>query len=229
MYKDLYISGNFLDVLKEKYRYVIVTDTRDVVFQTNPSEYLSKHCINKQLIASSEGLAYKDEPWGNQNLYQTFGPFLHDKLKDSLIHNVGTIAGQFDYVKDLLLMIFQMSLNRPISVVDQAVYNFLINQKPYNDLLHYTTNRDSWAIQLGTTRSAIESGAGDIGIMAKQDPTVLKKYLEAYQDTQPIIDAHIVKTEQGVPYCIVHQYDRIDSLKPLVLQEYDDKSNGDNK
>jgi hypothetical protein len=91
-----------------------------------------------------------------------------------MIYNVGTIAGQFDYVKDLLLMIFQMSINRPIPIVDQAVFNYLVSQQPYLNKILKTTNRDGWAIQLGVTEEAIKAGSGDIGLKAKNDPSYMK-------------------------------------------------------
>lgn len=205
---------NYLNTTKEKYRYVITTDTRDVVFKRNPSFWLENNLTNK-IVCSSEGLKYKDEPWGNQNLLQAFGPFFHNTLKEELIYNVGTIAGKFEYVKDLLLMIFQMSINRPIPIVDQAVFNFLINQQPYKDVVLKTSNKDAWAVQLGTSIHAIKSGKGDLGMMCSQNPTELITYQMKYTDEQPNID--------DLDSTIIHQYDRVNGFKEKIEDLYGDE------
>jgi len=208
---------NYLESTKEEYTHVITTDTRDVVFQKNPSEWLQDNLISHFLIASSEGMRYQNEPWGNQNLYDTFGPFFHQKLKNNFIFNVGTIAGYKDTVKGLLSFIFHLSVNRPIPIVDQAVYNFILQQTPFNEDTLFANNNDSWAIQLGTTIGAVESGKGDLGMMFKNDAD---KYNRIYEDNQPIIDEGLVKTIDNVPYCIVHQYDRVNGLREQIERIY---------
>ena len=206
---------NHLNTTKENYRYVITTDTRDVVFQHNPSDWLQTNLKNHKIVCSSEGLKYKDEPWGNQNLHQAFGPFFHNILKEEVIYNVGTIAGNFVYVKDLLLLLFQMSVNRPIPIVDQAVFNFLINHQPFKDVILKTTNKDGWAIQFGTTLRAIESGKGDIGAICSQNPTELITYQMKYTDDQPDLE--------NLPFTILHQYDRVNGLKEKIENLYGDE------
>lgn len=140
-------------VPEDRPRYVITTDVRDVVFQTDPSQYLSDNLnmfgSGKSIVAASELLEYQHEPWGDQNLRECFGPLFYDMYKDKEIFNVGTIGGTYHGVKDLALMIFQMSLNRPIPIVDQAVFNFLLQQEPYySDTIK---DRGTWAATLGTT------------------------------------------------------------------------------
>jgi len=205
----------------EDYRYVVVTDTRDVIFQKDPTVFLEKKLLTKSIVCSSEGLAYKDEPWGSKNLLDTFGPLVYDEFKDRLIYNVGTIAGFADEVKDLLLQIFFQSVNRPIPIVDQAVFNFLINLLPLESEVLKTTNESEWAIQLGTTKAAIEAGAGDIGMIVKQNPHMMDKYLEVYQDIQPLIKDNMM-TNGTVAYTIVHQWDRVPAAKQMVETQYGD-------
>jgi hypothetical protein len=209
-----YIWNTLNQLNKNEYRYVITTDTRDVVFGKNPSDWLRANLKHKMLVCSSEGLKYEDEPWGNQNLLETFGPFFHNILKGNIIYNVGTIAGEFDYVKDLLLMIFQMSINRPIPIVDQAVFNFLIQQEPYKDVIHKAANKDRWAVQLGTSLAAVKSGHGDIGKICQQNPTELISYQMKYTDDQPDVD--------NLDFTIIHQYDRVNGLKDKIEKLYGD-------
>lgn len=210
---------DFLRKSKDTYRYVVVTDTRDVIFQKDPTEYLIKNLSACSIVASSEGLEYKDEPWGNKNLMETFGPLVYDEMKTNLIYNVGVIAGYSEEVRDLLLQIFFQSVNRPIPIVDQAVYNFLISLHPFYSETQRTNNYGEWAVQLGTTEAAILAGAGDIGQIIKQNPHMIDDYRKVYQDIQPVIKDNLI-TNGHTPYCIVHQWDRVPAIKEIVEKTY---------
>jgi hypothetical protein len=214
---------DFLRKNKDTYRFVTVTDTRDVIFQKDPTEYLEKNLMfgAATIVCASEGLAYKDEPWGSKNLLDTFGPLVYDELKDNEIYNVGTIAGFYDEVKDLLLQIFFQSVNRPIPIVDQAVFNFIISLAVYDLDIVRTSNESGWAIQLGTTLEAIKAGAGDIGQIVRQDPSKLDEYIKVYKDTQPVVKDDLV-TNDYVPFTIVHQWDRVPAIRDLVEKVYGD-------
>lgn len=203
------------------YDNVVVTDTRDVIFQKNPNEWFETHA--ESLFCASEGLIYRDEPWGDQNYYEAFGPFFHEKMRNNLIYNVGTISGKFSSVKDLLVMIFQLSINRPAKVVDQAVFNFLMHLEPYKNSVKFCTNKDLYAIQLGTSEYAVKAGSGDIGMKVLSSPTELLKYQLMYKDEQPVIDEDgYVKNQSGELFFIVHQYDRVPELKTKVINRYED-------
>lgn len=213
---------NYLHNSKEKYANVIMTDTRDVIFQDDPVKWLDYNLVDNFMVCSSEGLRYVNEPWGNQNLLETFGPFFHNMLKDKMIFNVGTIAGDHKYVEGFILTLFQMSINRPIPIVDQAVFNFMINTQPYNNDIMFTNNTDEWAIQLGTTLEAVKAGKGDLGFIFSDDPI---KYQSMYEDNQPKIgEDGIVTTAGGKPFTIVHQYDRVPELKVKIEELYGDNN-----
>ena len=214
---------DFLRKNKDTYRFVTVTDTRDVIFQKDPTEYLEKNLMYgaASMVCASEGLAYKDEPWGSKNLLDTFGPLVYDELKDNEIYNVGTIAGFADEVRDLLIQIFFQSVNRPIPIVDQAVFNFIISMSAYELEIIRTSNESGWAVQLGTTLEAVKAGAGDIGQIVRQDPSKLDEYIKVYKDTQPTIKDDLVVNEYA-PFTIVHQWDRVPAIRDIVEKVYGD-------
>lgn len=212
---------NTLKQTKTNYRYIITTDTRDVIFQTNPSHWLESYLTMHSMVCSSEGMRYKNEPWGNQNLYQSFGPYFHNILKDEKIYNVGTIAGEARLMESLFLLLFQLSINRPIPIVDQAVFNFLTTVYPFSTETYFASNSESWAIQLGTTIEAVKSGAGDIGKEVLANPSKLIEYQMKYEDVQPNIKVDgTVQTTKGDLYTIVHQWDRIPDLKQKIEELY---------
>jgi hypothetical protein len=188
------------------YRYVVTTDVKDVIFQKNPIEYLENNLNDKQLVFSSESLLYEDEPWGNQNLLETFGPFFHSIFKTKEIYNVGVLAGIGYAIRDLAAMIFNMSINRPIPIVDQSTFNFMVAQQPYQATSLYTRSESGWACQLGTTA----------------DPSKIESFRPHLLEPTPKWNGNSVTTSTGKEYYIVHQYDRVPALKFLIENKYED-------
>jgi len=198
---------NFLKDNWEDYRYVVTTDVKDVYFQWSPFKWMTDSLQNLgmyQLVSGSEGLKYKDEPWGNENLMQAYGPYVHELFKDKEIYNVGVLGGTAEYVKDLVFNIFTNAINRPIAICDQAVFNVLINTQPYFDVMFFAWNRHAWACQAGT--------------MA--DPSKIEQFRPHLLEDEPIFDNGVVWTADREMYCIVHQYDRVPEWKKFVEQKY---------
>ena len=211
---------HYLDTTKENYRYVVTTDVRDVIFQENPFE-MFRPDDETNLIFASEEMRYKDEPWGIENMEQAMGPFFRRQFENDHIFNVGVLAGKTGYVKSLLMMIFQLSCNRPIPVCDQAMFNFYIHKNyAFNneDGYLWANNDNAWAIQLGTTREAVLAGAGRLGEVYSQH---IHEYDKLYLGKQPVIDErNIVRNSRGVKFLVVHQYDRIPKLKTEFEKMY---------
>lgn len=186
------------------YRYVITTDVRDVVFQKNPVEWIENSLGDRGLIFSSESIKYKDEPWGNQNLLETYGPFVHNIFKENEIFNVGVLAGRAEHLRDLCLNIFVSCVGAAIPICDQSTFNFMISQHPYTDLSLYAKSEYGWACQLGTTA----------------DPTKLEQFKPFLLEDLPKIEGDKVVTSTGLEYTIVHQYDRVPEWRELIEKKY---------
>jgi hypothetical protein len=198
--------------LKNKdYRYVITTDVKDVIFQKNPSEWLEEWLGNDSasddLVFSSESMKYKDEPWGDQNLRETFGTQIYEDFKDNTIYNVGVLAGRGYAMKDLCMNIFTSCLGRPIKICDQSTFNFLVSQHPYLKTSKYAQSEDGWACQLGTTA----------------DPSKLEQFKPFLLEPSPTLEGDKVVTSTGIEYTIVHQYDRVPEWRKVIEEKYDDK------
>ena len=195
-----YLYKNWQD-----YEYVVTTDVKDVYFQCDPFEKLIGH----KLVVASEGLRYKDEAWGNENLLQSYGPYIYQQFKNNEIFNVGTFGGTSEYVKDMVFNIFTNAINRPIPICDQAVFNVLINTLPFKDVVTYTHD---WACELGTV----------------MDPSKIEKFRPNLLFSEPIWESGLVKIPplDGRIFPIVHQYDRVPEIKKFVEKKFgqDDES-----
>jgi hypothetical protein len=190
------------------YRYVITTDVKDVIFQKNPSTWLEENLSDKEdLVFASESIKYKDEPWGRENLTQCYGQGIYDDFKNNTIFNVGVLAGRGYAMRDLVLQLFLNCLNRPIPIVDQAVFNVMISRHPYLKSSMYTTSETGWACQLGTTA----------------DPSKINSFRPFLLEPSPKLEDDKVVTSEGIEYTIVHQYDRVPEWKKVIEAKYDDK------
>lgn len=189
----------------KKYDYVVTTDVKDVYFQYSPFVVFNSPQYkenNYKLIIASEGLKYKDEPWGNENLMQTYGPYIYEQFKENEIFNVGTFGGDSEYVKDMVFHIFTNAINRPIPICDQAVFNILINTQPFKDVVYRSND---WAAELGTV----------------MDPSKIEQFKPNLLFAQPIwMGADVLIPPAGLTFPIVHQYDRVPELKKYIQEKY---------
>ena len=139
-----------LKQLEKKYRYVITTDVRDVVFQKNPSDYLEKN-LKKNVLVSTENVLYKNEPWGVKNILEGYGHLYLDIFKDNLSCNVGVLAGKYENIVDLLLLNYLVSKAGDIRhFTDQSSFNFIIHNSNLKNLIQIEGLETNWAYQIGT-------------------------------------------------------------------------------
>lgn len=184
----------FLNAHWQEYRYVMISDMKDVIFQKNPVLWLEKN-LNNKIIVTSECITYENEPWGRQNLMDACGP-LYEYFKDKCIYNVGFMAGHAEYMKDLCLAGY-----RRISLVEQANLNVMFHMKPWKDVIHFSPASEGFVANLGTT----------------MDPTKIDQYRPFLLEPEPIIltnngRAEVATSNETVFY-VVHQYDRVPKLK----------------
>jgi len=200
-----YHFWHFLNEYSPPTRYVIATDVRDVVFQTNPSAWLDSHLEGRKYCCPSELMRYGDDVFfGNENLLHCFGPQLHSVYKDRVSYNVGVLAGEHKYMSDLCLLVFQLSINRPIPVVDQIAFNFIMWQEPFASITKFCSSEDGWSAQAGNT----------------VDPRLPDHHRAKLLEPVPELVGDLVKTHGGKTFCVVHQYDRVPTWKRLIEAKY---------
>ncbi|MCK9369312.1 hypothetical protein M0R04_05175 [Candidatus Dojkabacteria bacterium] len=208
----------FLKKFEGKYRYIISTDVKDVVFQKNPSEYLQfnfaketrKDIFNtKSINVSSESVKYCNEPWGFHNMFKSFGGALCEHTKDNIIVNAGVLSGKFNVMIDLFLNIYMLCNGASGHHIeggggpDQAALNVILNMKPWKDITIFNNSEDSWAAQLGTT-----------------GPQLSKDQHNKLVEAVPIMVDGVVCTSEGNPFTIVHQYDRVSEWKNIIEERF---------
>jgi len=196
-----------LQQLNEEYtdlRYVIACDPKDVIFQQNPSKWIEENIGDKKIIVGSESLKYKDEQWNRNNLIDSFGDFIYDRCQDNLVYNCGTVSGDWKTMSELFLNIYLLCVGSPNHTPDQAALNTLLSFDVYKNITKFAASEDSWACQCGTTI----------------DTKVISVNKHNLAEPQPYLDGDIVKTNEGIPFTLVHQYDRIPEWKEILENKY---------
>ena len=192
-----------------KFRYVITTDVKDVIFQKDPTIQLDEMLsgTEKDLVFSSESILYKNEPWGDNNLMETFGPYIHGIFKENEIYNVGVLAGRGDAMRDLALNIFLACVGKPIKICDQSTFNVMISMNPYLKTSLYAKSEDGWACQLGTT----------------VDPSKINEFKQFLLERSPKMknDKVVTANYRQQEFSIVHQYDRVPEWRKIIEAKYE--------
>lgn len=178
-------------LLGKTYRYAVITDIRDVWFQSDPTKWLLSN-LHKPFLACSESIRYKDEPWNRNNMISCF-PQLAEGYLDGCVYNSGVLAGQMSFVRDLCLAIHVFAKSSRDVVGDQAAFNVLLNLEPYKSNVQLTASEEGFACQCGVNA----------------DPKKIDEFRPFLLEPQPVFGRKGVTTSTGSLFCIVHQYDRV--------------------
>jgi hypothetical protein len=198
-----YFYWMFLKEMKD-IRYIVSTDCTDVVFQTNPSEWLEKNLGNKKLNYGCEALKYKDESWGYNNMLTSFGPVMQQHMKDRPIYNAGSMAGEHKTFIDFSLNVFLTIQHLQDPTPDQAGVNLMLSLEPYKSITKFNDHDVNWACECGTT----------------VDPSKMPVFRPNLLSPEPTFDGEYVYTSKGEKYVMVHQYNRVPDWKEKIERKY---------
>jgi hypothetical protein len=185
------LQYKYLMSVKDVYSHVVLTDSRDVYFHSDPFTRLIELLGDKDIVCGSECIAYEDEHWGNGNLMEGFG-YVYDEYKKQEICNVGVLCGKTEAVAQLCLMIFTMCFHNPASVSDQSSFNILMGTEFGRKSIRMVRPSDGLMVHLGT-----------VGVQKFHDKLIEKPTWN--EMGMPTV------SEKVIP--IIHQYDRIDTSK----------------
>lgn len=198
---------------KEKYRYIVTTDVKDVIFQSNPIDFLTRNNLDgKKINVGSECLTFKDEPWGNENMFNSYPRFVYESMKEKTIYNCGTISGSMAEMHDLFLAIYLLSIGSPVHNPDQAAINILLNMRPWSDITRFCDMQSGYAVQLGTVADPNKLEAFRPWLLEHKLPYI-------HEPTGTVFLSHNDGEDKIIP-AIVHQYDRIPSWNKIIDAKY---------
>lgn len=122
----------FLQDNKNHWGKIIITDVKDVYFNSNPFDNLE----DNKLTATSEIITYESEKWNEEHLRANLGIIGYLALWNKPVYNVGVFGGNAQLVQDICADIYLLSVGK-IKVADQTSFNYLIQTK-YKDVTNFT-------------------------------------------------------------------------------------------
>ncbi len=183
----------FLQNDEREWNHIITTDVRDIVWQLNPTEWLSQN-LKSEIIVASECIKNEDEPWAHKNIHEGYGPIFWEWVKPHTIGNVGVIAGKGKSVKDLLMINWLVSQAGDVRhFTDQSSLNLIINNSLIKDKIEVNSD---FALQVDT----------------------LTKDARFEKKTYSIQNGMVMN--DNTAYVLVHQYDRNEELNNLIENKY---------
>lgn len=160
-----YHIWQYLSHPQNEFDKVLVTDVRDVYFNTDPFSKIP----NDKIISSSEIITYEKEDWNKRHLYNNLTMIGVEILLDKEVYNVGVFGGSAKLVSDISKDIYLLSVGKPL-VADQTSFNYLI-QTSYKERTTFTNLDDKFAVHL----HVIANG------LIKFDTSTLSEYAIVHQ------------------------------------------------
>lgn len=202
---------DFLVANEGKIRFVIQSDIKDVVVQSDPSVWMEReHAANPSinLWGASEFILYRNEFCNPQWVYKIYGEDGNKFLADEEVVCAGTIAGTAEAMTRLTKRIYESSIDRFGD--DQAALNMLLRTE-FKDEMRIPRHDESFMMTAGWWL------IGDV-VGNPDRPIGLRSNL---RETPPQLrDGVAYPFNSDVPYCIVHQYDRGLAWSPSISEHY---------
>lgn len=174
----------------DEYRHIVWCDVRDVMFQTNPSDWLQEQPA-PGLYGAAEGCLIGDQPH-NANWVSRTAPDRWEEMKKEEVCCSGTFAGD----ANTMLKVFEhmYSLHKSVkdpAAFDQGLWNVTARTSPFSEVFKIPKMKE--------------------GFCATGWPSKAATFSAYTTDQEPVWnweDMVCYAPETSVPFSIVHQYDR---------------------
>ena len=182
---------------------VIWTDVKDVVFQDDPFGWLVYN-KEKPIIATSEAIKLIDEEWANVNCGTSF-PTEWEHIKHHPSYCAGVVVGDRLHMRDLFNEIYRWTFTsqNKEQLTDQAAFNVIIHLQHVSNNIQFANQNNGLAVHMGISwvkRHILQHKVLEEPPFVTEDGTVVNL--------------------DGMPWPIVHQYDRDPKLKQLIINKY---------
>ena len=191
-----YVTQKYLESIEERDATVLVTDTLDVIFQADPFEWYRTNKTGK-LLLGSEGIEIQRESWNHGIISKQFSHYVED-IKTNDVFCAGVVMGEIDLVQELMFYIFNFTKNTKSEEsegIDQAALQVILKSKFFKDNLQATNTSESFVVHCavaGPTEQFVDWG-----------------FQRNYKYDLPRFENNVVVNKDNIPYCLVHQYNRV--------------------
>jgi hypothetical protein len=185
-----------------RFRYVIWTDVRDLIFQSDPSVWLEQRLHPNEIVVAGLGHAIKDCPY-NDPWVRACDPADYERVREYEAVACGTFAGTSAAMLKLMEDIYNgcLAANHPWAT-DQGMLNCLVRRPEYARVARVPRMAEAFSAQWFPAKDA--------------DPIVYPGY------GFPVFDKgrREVLTREGLPFSTVHLYDRDPAWVAIMREKY---------
>ena len=197
-HKRVLDPANYLRDHIGDFRYVMWTDVSDLVFQTNPSTWLEQNAPAPCIVAADIG-GWKIRDGNQEDEAARLGP---SWLRDQVSCCWGTVAGD---AKSMLAMMDHVAQCPNKLFWDEAQFNYLLRIPEFKDITRIPGPDGAWTATVAwmfETRDCFR----------KSTPWPVWPRMD--------VDRGLVVTPSGVPYAIVHQWNRSQQWTDIICNKY---------
>jgi hypothetical protein len=199
---------NFLKTL-EKEDVVLLTDTLDVVFQSDPFKWYKKN-KQKDLILTSEGIIHNNEPWNMRSILEDHSEFT-DEVKHQEVINSGIIMGIPEYVSNILLYTYVATKGLNPKSADQPAMNVILQSSFIKEKTQIINSDDNFVIHCA--------------VAGPTDQFIPWGFVNNYLYGLPVLkNKQIINEKTNKLFCLVHQYNRIKEWNEFFIEKYKNES-----
>lgn len=188
-----------------RYRNLVWCDVRDLVFQSDPCAWLERNFKGPGIVAAGEGWRIKDEGY-NDRWLRRVAPQDYEWMSAYEICCSGTFAGDSTSMLGVFERIYEMTLatrNVVPDNADQGMFNNVIRKSPYTEILAVPRMHQAFCATWFPAKS--------------NDPKLIPNY------GCPVFEketGRVLAPDTGVPFAIVHQFDRDGEWKAIMENKY---------
>ena len=182
------------------YDYVVATDCKDVMFQRDPFEWMRNHVVaytGEFVVLISEGFKMPKSGFACVEHFEFERDVPLQFLKkdsDRWVLNGGTIMGTTSMMQNLHFLLWSVTMKSIGRVSDQATLNWLY---------YYLEADTRYCVVQPHNEGLCLTGEG------------VKE-----QGVQPLLEGGVLHNPLKEPYCILHQWERLDVLREDIFSQY---------
>jgi hypothetical protein len=193
----------YLKARPDKFRYVIWTDVRDVIFQTDPSMWLENNLAPHKIVVAGLGHDIKDCPYNDPWMGSTVPQVHYERIRKTEAVACGTFAGTAEAMLGLFEDIYNgcHAAHTPQGT-DQGMLNAIVRHPKYEGIVRIPHIPETFSAQWFPEK------INDPGLYADYGFPVFDKA------------TGIVRTPAGEPFSIVHLYDRDPAWVQIMREKY---------
>lgn len=186
-----FVARDYLKQHAGEFISVIWTDVVDLVFQSDPIDWLDLDTSIFRILSAKEGWLIKNQGINDAWIKRLVSGDEYESLREQEVLCSGSILGDSGAMLALFEEMCKMfSPANDMQGIDQGVFNVLMRRPPFKDISRAPEPEEGLVATCGI-------------FLADSDPNV-------WTIKPPVFDraTGLVCTESGQPFCLAHQYNR---------------------